>query len=73
MPSGGVLWGQMRGDNLEGARRVTTDQLTQAKSLRDATLPDGTKLPTDDIWQEAFEEWCKTVPVDEHGFIIVDD
>ncbi len=60
--------------NLEDVRQVTIEQLSQAGWLEGATLPDGTTLPDGrDTWQEAFEEWCKTVPVDENGFIIVGD
>lgn len=57
--------------NLERVRKITIEQLTQAESLQGATLPDGTKLPDNDSWQEVFKEWCKTVPVDENGYIIV--
>jgi hypothetical protein len=36
--------------------QVTAKQLDQAKSLRAATLPDGTKL-SEDNWEAEFEEW----------------
>jgi uncharacterized protein YjbI with pentapeptide repeats len=58
--------------NLQGARQVARDQLREASTLRGATLPDGTKLPNDDTWREAFEAWCETVETDESGYIKVD-
>ena len=56
--------------NLLDARRVTIDQLAQAKTLEGIQLPDGTKLPDDDSWLAAFEAWSKTVETDEEGYII---
>jgi len=45
----------LRGSNLVNAD-VAIDQLSEAKSLAGATLPDGVKLSEDD-WQAEFEEW----------------
>lgn len=55
---------------LQGARGFSTDQLKQAKSLEDTTLPDGTRLPDNDTWREVFEAWCETAKIDEFGKII---
>ena len=59
--------------DLRGAEWVIVDQLRQAASLKGATLPDGTTLPDDDTWEEAFEAWCETVETDKEGFIKVKD
>lgn len=69
------------GADLEGAKNITCEQLRQAKTLERATLPDGTWLPgrstwnvkSDLDWREAFKEWCETIPVDKHGYIIVSE
>lgn len=45
----------LSGANLEGAV-VTAEQLSQAKSLRATTLPDGTILSEED-WRAEFEGW----------------
>jgi uncharacterized protein YjbI with pentapeptide repeats len=58
------------GANLRGAGRVTRDQLRETRSLRGTTLPDGTALPVDDTWREAFEAWCETVALDASGLIV---
>jgi uncharacterized protein YjbI with pentapeptide repeats len=72
----------LRNTILERAMHVTREQLRQARSLKGTILPDGTKLPgrpREDFrdrnpkppWNEAFEKWAKTVPVNIHGHIIV--
>jgi hypothetical protein len=57
--------------NLQGAHGVSCDQLRQVRSLRSAVLPDGTRLPNDNTWRDAFEVWCKTVEIDDSGNIVV--
>lgn len=56
--------------NLQGAEGTTVDQFREARSLQGAILPDGTQLPDDDTWRDAFEAWCETVEVDEEGYIV---
>jgi uncharacterized protein YjbI with pentapeptide repeats len=47
---------------LQGAKLVTYSQLREADTLRGTWLPDGTELPDDDTWREAFEAWCEAQP-----------
>lgn len=45
--------------NLEGVILITMGQLKGARTLRGVILPDGTHLPSDDSWEEAFNQWTK--------------
>lgn len=55
--------------NLLGARFVTVEQL-QDKYLRSVTLPDGKRLPDDESWRDAFQNWLNSTQTDEDGFIV---
>lgn len=59
--------------SLTGAQSTTPTQLQHVKTLQGAVLPDGTKLPNDDTWRDAFEKWCEIVETDEKGYIKVAD
>lgn len=47
--------------NLKNAAHVTAQQLRQAETLQGTVLPDGTELPNDDTWREAFEAWVSSL------------
>jgi hypothetical protein len=46
-----LSYAYLNGANLSGAKEWTSEQLAQAKSLVEATMPDGTKM-TEETWEE---------------------
>lgn len=58
--------------NLLGCGFVTIAALRNAESLQGCTLPEGTQLPDDDTWREAFDKWSEAATISDAGFIMLE-